>query len=94
MIYAVLILNLKLGKCRSLKDKRSILKPLLHRLHREYNISAAEVGRNDIWNETILALGLISNNKNSAESYLAEIPVFLDKYFNEIEILSHSIQFL
>jgi uncharacterized protein YlxP (DUF503 family) len=33
------------------EGKRSRLKPLLARLHREFNISVAEVDRNDAWKE-------------------------------------------
>ena len=72
MVYAVLILDLMLTDCRSLKEKRSILKPLLHRLHKEYNVSAAEVDKNDIWNEAIIACALISNEKRAAESELGK----------------------
>ena len=94
MVYAVLLLDLKLTDCRSLKEKRSMLKPLLHKLHKEFNVSAVEVDKNDVWNESIIACGLISNKKRAAESCLAEIPGFLSKYFGEIEILSYSIQFI
>ena len=94
MIFAVMILDLKLADCRSLKEKRSILKPLLNKLRKQFNVSAAEVDKNDLWNETIVACGLISNEKRAAESCLAGIPDFINKYFSEIEILSHSIQFI
>lgn len=77
-----------------MKEKRSMLKPLLHKLHKEFNVSASEVGAHDIWNESIVACGLISTEKRAAESYLAQIPEFMEKYFCEIEILSHSIQFI
>lgn len=94
MVYAVLVLDLKLADCRSLKEKRSILKPLLYRLHKEYNVSAAEVDKNEIWNESILACALISNQKRAAESCLAKIPDFISKYFCVVDILSHSIEFI
>lgn len=94
IVYAVLILDLKLSDCRSLKEKRSILKPLLHKLHKEYNVSSAEVDKNEFWNESIIACALISNQKRAAESCLAGIPDYISKFFCEIEILSHSIQFI
>jgi uncharacterized protein len=94
MVYAVLVLDLKLSNCRSLKEKRSNLKPLINRLHKEYNVSVSEVEKNDIWNETVVACGLISNEKRTADSSLASIPGFLSKYFSDIEILTYSIQFI
>jgi uncharacterized protein YlxP (DUF503 family) len=94
MIYAILILDLMFADCRSLKDKRSILKPLLHKLHGEFNVSAAEVDKNDLWNESIVGCALISNEKQFAEASLARIPDFIAKYFSDIDILKYSIQIL
>ena len=94
MVYAILILDLKLNGCRSLKEKRSILKPFLHKLHKDFNVSAAEVDKNDAWNESIIACALISNEKLFAESCLAKIPDFIIKYFPDVDILKFSIQFL
>jgi len=94
MVYAILILDLKFSDCRSLKGKRSILKPLLHKLHGEFNISAAEVDKNVIWNESIIGCALISNEKRFAESCLTKIPDFITNNFSDIDILKYSIQFL
>jgi uncharacterized protein YlxP (DUF503 family) len=94
MVYAVLVLDLRFADCRSLKDKRSILKPLLHRLHKEFNVSAAEVDKNDAWNSSTIACGLISNEKQFAESCLAKISDFINKYFSGVDILNFSIQIM
>ena len=94
MVYAILVLDLRFADCRSLKDKRSILKPLLHKLHREFNVSAAELDKNEVWNESIVGCGLISNKKQFAEACLAKIPNFIVRHFSDIEILKYSIQFI
>ena len=94
MVYAVLVLDLRFADCRSLKDKRSILKPLLHKLHKEFNVSAAEVEKNESWNKAIVGCALISNEKQFAESCLAKIPDFITKYFPAVDILRFSILFL
>ena len=94
MVYAVLVLDLRFAECRSLKDKRSILKPLLHRLHKEFNVSVAEVDKNDIWNGSTIACGLISNEKQFAEYCLAKLPDFINKYFPDVDILNFSIQLM
>ncbi|MCJ7708279.1 MAG: DUF503 domain-containing protein, partial [Anaerolineales bacterium] len=44
MHVGALTLELRLPGCSSLKQKRSRLKPLLAALHREFNLSAAEIG--------------------------------------------------
>ena len=40
----------------SLKEKRSILKRILHALRSEYNISVAEIGHHDTWQRCDLAV--------------------------------------
>ena len=94
MVYAVLILDLKLSGAHSLKQKRSVIKPLLSRMHKEFNISAAEVDKNDLWDESVIACGLISNEKNSASVQLNAIKEFLEHYSREISIMDYSITFM
>jgi len=94
MVYAILIIDLKFAYCRSLKGKRSILKPLLHKIHSEFNVSAAEVDKNEIWDESIIGCALISNDKRFAEACLAKIPDLISNHFSDIDILKYSIQFL
>ncbi len=58
----LLTIHLNLPGCRSLKEKRSQLKPLLARLQREFNISVAEMGLQDKWFESIIACAMIGND--------------------------------
>ncbi len=46
---ATLTIHLHLPVGSSLKEKRGRLKPLLALLHREFDISAAEMDLNDSW---------------------------------------------
>ncbi len=54
----VLYLHLALPGCHSLKEKRGRLQPLIHRLRREFNISVAEVGWQDVWQSALLACAM------------------------------------
>ena len=56
-----LTLHLHLPGCASLKEKRGRLKPLLARLHRQFNVSTAEMGLQDQWQETVIACGMVGN---------------------------------
>ena len=94
MVYAILILDLKLSDARSLKQKRSVIKPLLSRLHKEFNISAAEVEKNDLWDESVIACALISNDKNFASVQLNAVKIFLGHYSREVGIMDYSITFM
>lgn len=55
-------MRLYLPGCDSLKAKRSRLKPLLARLHKEFNVSAAEVDLHDVWQSAEIAVVLAATN--------------------------------
>ena len=61
---ATLTIHLHLPTCASLKEKRGRLKPLISRLHREFNISVAEMDLNDSWQEAVIACVMV--NRDSA----------------------------
>ncbi len=62
MRIAALSLQLYLFGCTSLKEKRSRLKPLIVRLHREFNVSVAELDYQDSWQNALLACVIVSND--------------------------------
>ncbi|MBN1249178.1 MAG: DUF503 domain-containing protein, partial [Anaerolineae bacterium] len=49
MIIGACTLHLYLPGVTSLKEKRSVVKPLLHQLRRRFEIAAAEVDHQDVW---------------------------------------------
>ena len=92
MTYGMLSLHLIFHSSKSLKEKRSLLKPLLHRIHKEFNVSVAEMDLIDKWTESIIAISLISNNCNHTQSELNSIITFMQKHFRNIEILENHIE--
>jgi uncharacterized protein len=49
MIVAIATWDIHLPDCHSLKEKRSVLKPLTTALRRSLNVSVAETGQQDLW---------------------------------------------
>lgn len=58
----VLTIHLHLPACSSLKEKRGRVRPLLARLRREFNVSAAEMDLQDQWQEAVLACAMVGND--------------------------------
>jgi len=58
----LLTFHLHLPGCASLKEKRGRLKPLLARLHRQFNVSAAEMDLHDKLQETVIACAMVGND--------------------------------
>jgi len=71
-----------------------MVKPLVSRLHKEFNISAAEVDKNDLWDESVIACGLVTNEKGIADAQLNSVLKFVERYWRDVEIIQYSIIFL
>jgi uncharacterized protein len=85
----LLTLHILLPGCASLKDKRSKIKPILARLHREFNCSAAEVDRQDNWQETIIACALVSNNSVFNQQVAQQIVQFVESTWPDQPVVDH-----
>ena len=62
MSIGILTIKIHLPGCSSLKEKRNRLKPLINRLHREFNISVAEIDHLDVWQTSMVACALVEDN--------------------------------
>lgn len=62
MIIGLLHFELLIHGSESLKDKRSVVKSVKDRLHREHMVAVAEVASQDILNQAILALTLVGTD--------------------------------
>ncbi|MEW6180063.1 MAG: DUF503 domain-containing protein [Chloroflexota bacterium] len=88
----LLIIHLHLPSCISLKQKRGCLKPLLSRLHKEFNISVAEIGLNDHWQETLIACALVCNDCSFASQSLQKVHIFIQEQFPHLQVVDHRIE--
>ena len=84
-------LELRLPGCRSLKDKRRRLKPLLTGLHRHFNVSAAEVDQNDNHQLTTIACVVVSNDFRHVQQILSKIPPWIENRRPDIQIIDDEI---
>lgn len=62
--------ELLLGDVRSLKQKRSVVRPVVHELRRALDVSVAEVGHVDLHRRAVVGVGLVSGDHGHAESVL------------------------
>jgi uncharacterized protein len=79
--------DLLLGDVHSLKEKRSIVRPLVAELRRRFQLSVAEVDHVDLHRRTVIGLVLVASERahivetlDRAERFVAERP--------EVELLS------
>jgi uncharacterized protein YlxP (DUF503 family) len=89
-----LSIELHIPGCRSLKEKRSRLKPLLARLHREFNISTAEIAGNDRHRSASVACVVVSNDARQVQRVLEKVLVWIEHNRPDLQIVDHQISVL
>lgn len=94
MTIGVLTLLIHLPACSSLKEKRSRLKPLLSRLHKEFNISIAEVEHNDAWRAATLTCAVVSNDGSHARQVLQNVVRWIEVYWPDVQLENDEIEII
>jgi uncharacterized protein len=62
MVVGTLRVDLLLGDVRSLKQKRSLVRPIVAELRRRFEVSAAETGSQDLHRRCELAVAVVSSS--------------------------------
>jgi len=79
MIVGVLIIDLYVDGCNSLKGKRQIIKSLKTRIQNNFNISITELGDRDLWQRSKLGVTCGANDRASIDAILNKVIEFIQK---------------
>lgn len=94
MVVGVLTLELFFPDAASLKAKRSLTRPLLEEIRREWNASAAEVGdRRDAWQRATVAVASVNTETAGAHETLEAVARRAGE-FPGVQLLDYSIEIL
>jgi uncharacterized protein YlxP (DUF503 family) len=63
MVIGLLVLEFHIPGVQSLKEKRRVLKSIIERIKGRYNVSVAEVERQDMWQEAVVGIVMVCNEK-------------------------------
>ena len=94
MIIGSCLVELHLPGNGSLKGKRSILKPLLLRLRKEFNLAAAEVDYHDVLQSALLGVVTVSNNTAYVHGQLTHIVNWIERTRLDVELVDFQIEML
>jgi uncharacterized protein len=90
----ILTLQLHLPGCASLKEKRGRLKPLLARLHREFNLSVAEMELLDKWHESVIACAMVGNDSAHLQRSLQAVAKWVEYNWPDVQLVEEHIELL
>ena len=86
MIIGTLELQLRIDGSFSLKDKRRVVRSLMDRCRRDFRVSMAEVGDQELWNCALLGVACVSNDVGHAEAVLQSV-IDLADAMAEVEVV-------
>ncbi len=78
MLVVVAIYEIHIPHAQSLKDKRQVIKSLRDRLRSRFEISANEVGLQDVHQRARLAICFIAHDQANADALLDKILAFVE----------------
>jgi uncharacterized protein YlxP (DUF503 family) len=89
---ATLTIHLHIPACASLKEKRGRIKPLIARLHREFNVSVAEIGLQDQWQEAVIACAMVGNERGHLETALQNVAKWVEGNWTDGDVIEQRIE--
>ena len=80
-------LKIHIPGSRSLKDKRSVVKSLIARLRKQFNLSVAEVDDHDLWQMATIGMACVSQHNNRVDEVISAAISLIERDFPTIEIV-------
>ena len=91
---SLLTIHLHLPACASLKEKRGRIKPLIARLHREFNVSVAEMDLQDKWQEAVIGCAMIGNDHAFLQSALGNVAKWVESHWTDGDVIEQRIEII
>jgi uncharacterized protein len=82
---------LHLPGAHSLKDKRHVVKSIVARVHNQFNVSAAEIEDQELWQRAVLGIGVVSNESQHANEVLSTVVNFIAHADHDAEMTDYQI---
>ena len=94
MVIGSCTIELHLPTAHSLKDKRGILKSMIGRISREFNVSIAEVDHQDAWQSALLGVVIVSNDAAHAHGVLSRVVEWIEFNRPDVQLVDFEIDML
>ena len=94
MHIGVCTIELRLPGNGSLKGKRRVIKSVVTRIGREFNVSIAEVDAQDVWQRAVLGVACVSGSASYAHGLLERVVQWIETHRPDVELLHYQIELL
>jgi len=93
MVIAYAVFDLHLPGCRGLKEKRMIVRSIKSRIRNQFEVSAAEVGDQDLLQRAQLGVAVVGPDQEPLDALLQKILGFVESNLDG-QILNYQNEFI
>ncbi|MGE5619873.1 MAG: DUF503 domain-containing protein [Sphingomonadaceae bacterium] len=91
MIIGAARVVLHLPEAHSLKEKRHVVKSIIARAHNQFNVSAAEIEDQDLWQRAVLGFAVVTNDGHHANEVISSVVNFVESATPQAEMTDYQI---
>lgn len=89
MVIGLCTIEVQIPESASLKHKRRVVKSVVARVRKEFNVSIAEVGHQDSWQLATLAAVCVSSDAGYAQGLLERVVRYIDNSRFDLVLLDY-----
>jgi uncharacterized protein YlxP (DUF503 family) len=93
MVVGIVKLELRIPHSRSLKAKRSVVKKVLERTRARFNVTAAEVDKQDVYTRAVIGCAIVGSDQRYVNGAVDKILDFIEG-LAVAEVLSETVEFI
>ena len=93
MVIGLVKFELRIAACRSLKGKRSVVKKIIERTRSRFNVSIAEVDKQDTYSRAIIGYAVVGSDQKYVNGAVEKILDFIDG-LGLAEIISEELELI
>jgi hypothetical protein len=93
MTVGILRVALFIQGSNSLKEKRMVLHSLKARLRNNFNLAVAQIGDEDKWQKSTLAIVGVERDRKNMNSVLSGVINFIEG-FNDVNLINHEMELI
>ena len=82
MVIGMAYLFIEIPECHSLKEKRSVVRPVIKRVQSKFNVSIAEIDHLDSWQSAGLGIVCVSNSQRHVEDSMQNVIDFIEGHLD------------
>jgi hypothetical protein len=90
MLVALTRFDLRIPGCKSLKEKRHVVKRLSAGIRQKFNVSVAEVDHQELWQRTALGVSAVAGQAYHARKVMHEVEKYVSTW-PRVEIIDTAL---